>query len=75
MLVRLTDGQFEERHRSLPALKQAGDSAGGDGRHAETQGHQSQRQQVRASVPHYTSNHHITQQPAAYAKTSPANFY
>lgn len=47
MFVRLTDGQFEERHRPLPALKQAGDSAGGDGRHAETQGHQSQRQQVR----------------------------
>lgn len=52
MLVHLTDGQFEERHRSLPALQQAGVSAGGDGRHAETQGHQPQRQQVRPPVPH-----------------------
>lgn len=42
MFVLLTDGQFEERHCSLPALKQAGVSARGDGRHAETQGHQSQ---------------------------------
>lgn len=51
MFVLLTDGQFEERHCSLPALKQAGVSAGGDGRHAETQGHQSERQQVRPPVP------------------------
>jgi len=50
MLVLLTDGQLEEHHCSLPALQQAGVSAGGDGRHAETQGHQSQRQQVRHPI-------------------------
>lgn len=71
IFVHLTDGQFEERHRSLPALKQAGDSAGGDGRHAETQGHQFQRQQVRPNIISYAR----TQQPAAYAKTLPADFY
>lgn len=52
VFVCLTDGLFEERHRALPALQQAGVSAGGDGRHAEAQGHQSQRQQVRSPVPH-----------------------
>ncbi len=71
MCVLLTDGQSEERHRSLPALEQAGDSAGGDGRHAETQGHQSQRQQVRPNIISYAR----TQHPAAYAKTLPDDLY
>lgn len=41
-----TDGQLEERHRAVPAFQQAGVAAGGDGRHAEAEGHQSEQQQV-----------------------------
>lgn len=69
MFVCLTDGLFKERHCALPALQQTGVSAGGDGRNAEAQGHQSQRQQVRSLVPHtWPSSTQFKIKPAAYAR-------
>lgn len=47
------DGKLEKCDGALPTFQQAGDSARGDGRHAEAEGHKSEQQQV-SLQPHFS---------------------